>query len=285
MRLPVLVRRHWFDAKDPIRFPDGKASNILRGGFGMALRASAPPETYERIFEPKRSGPGVPSGFADPPRPFLFRASHLDGQTIDKHDDFHFDVHVFGDPADADAITATLDSLFQSGAGVGRGQARLTAIADQTQMLDLYAAEPAASARVHLLTPTELKHEGRPWTKADFPVLIRRVRDRVWTLLSLYAAGCPATEADKALFNELAGQVRLTGSHLELRSTARLSSRSGQTHSLSGIVGHADYAGPLDAFIPYLRAAYYTGVGRHTVWGNGCLNTEILSEPSPSTSL
>lgn len=282
MRLPVLVRRHWFEAKDPIRFPDGKASNTLRGGFGMALRAIAPPETYERIFEPKRAGPGVPSGFADPPRPFLFRAAHLDGEIVDKYDDFHFDVHVFGDAADVDIVTAALDHLFQMGAGVGRGQARLTAIADQSLIIDLHETAPAAEVRVHFLTPTELKHEGRPWTKADFPVLIRRVRDRVWTLLSLYAAAGPATEADKNLFSELAKEVRLIRSDLELRSTARLSTRSGQTHSLGGIVGQADYAGPLDAFIPYLRAAYYTGVGRHTVWGNGCLNLEVLSAPSPS---
>ncbi|MBM3793819.1 MAG: CRISPR system precrRNA processing endoribonuclease RAMP protein Cas6 [Acidobacteria bacterium] len=284
MRLPVLVRRHWFEAKDPIRFPDGKASNCLRGGFGIALRTIAPPDAYERIFEPKRVGPGVPSGFADPPRPFLFRAAHLDGQTVDKHDDFFFDVHLFGDPATVDLVTGALDHLLQSGAGVGRGQARLTAIADQNLTIDLHEAEPAAAARVHFLTPTELKHKGRPWTKADFPVLIRRVRDRLWTLLSLYADSLPATEADRLLFTETAEAVQLLRSDLELRSTARLSTRSGHTHSLGGIVGQADYAGPLDAFVPYLRAAYYTGVGRHTVWGNGCLNIEVLSEPSPLTS-
>ena len=56
--LPVLVRRHWVDAKDDIRFPEGKAANVLRGGFGHSLREIASPELYERIFEPKAKGPG-----------------------------------------------------------------------------------------------------------------------------------------------------------------------------------------------------------------------------------
>ena len=50
------------------------------------------------------------------------------------------------------------------------------------------------------------------------------------------------------------------------------------------MVGEVEYAGRLDAFIPFLRAAFYTGVGRHTVWGNGCVSTEILLPPGPAAA-
>ena len=278
MVLPVIVRRHWFEARDLIRFPEAKATNVLRGGFGHSLRAVASHDLYERIFEPKSHESG-PSGLADPPRPFLFRASHLDGLEVAKHDDFHFDVHIFGDPDIATPITAALEHLFESGAGVGRGRANLTAVADERVEIRLLDEEVATLIRVTFNTPTELKHEGRVMAQPDFAVLIRRIRDRVSTLMSLYGPGEPAL--DFHLFGQLATEVRMVRSDIDLRRVARTSGRTGQTHPIGGMVGEAEYAGPLDAFMPFLRAAFFTGVGRHTVWGNGCVSTEILLPPGP----
>jgi CRISPR-associated endoribonuclease Cas6 len=279
VELPVLIRRLWFDALDDVRFPDGKATNVLRGGFGASLKAIAPPATYERIFEPKSFGEG-PSGLGDPPRPFVFRGAHLDGRLIAKHDDFHFDIHVFGDPLIAEIITDALTHLFQNGAGVGRGRARLTALTNQQIQASLAPGEPAGRAKVTFITPTELKHQGRLVVQPEFPILIRRVRDRVATLMSLYGPGEP--DLDFRAFGHAADLVQTIRSDIDQRETGRTSSRTGQTHPIGGLVGEAEYAGPLDAFIPFLRAAYYTGVGRHTVWGNGCIETEILSRFKPS---
>jgi hypothetical protein len=86
-----------FVARDPIRFPAGAPANILRGALGITLRRIASPEIYARLFEPKSRG--GPSGLADPPRPFVFRARHLDGQTIAAGEAFHFDVNVFAGDA------------------------------------------------------------------------------------------------------------------------------------------------------------------------------------------
>jgi hypothetical protein len=273
MVLPVLIRRHWLEARDDIRFPDGKAANALRGGFGNALRAGASPEVYRQIFEPRLPGSG-PSGLADPPRPFVFRAAHLDGVEVGRHDDFYFDVHIFGEPGIATAITSAIESLFESGAAVGRSKAKLVAVADRDVPISLESAGSAQSVRVKFLTPTELKHEGRPWIQPDFSVLIRRIRDRVATLMSLYGPGSPPL--DLQLFAQIAPLVRTVRADIDLREVVRTSGRTGQTHPIGGMVGEADYAGPLDAFLPYLHAAFYTGVGRHTVWGNGCIETEIL---------
>ena len=40
---------------------------------------------------------------------------------------------------------------------------------------------------------------------------------------------------------------------------------------LGGFVGEAEYEGDLTEFVPYLRAAHWTGVGRQTAWGKGAL--------------
>src|SRR3954454_19029213 len=100
--------RFSFVARERISFPPGKSSNILRGAFGTIFRriacvpqcksarecewrASCP---YARMFEPSALGRG-PSGLADWPRPFVFRATHLDGCTIEPGESFYFDLNLF----------------------------------------------------------------------------------------------------------------------------------------------------------------------------------------------
>ena len=51
---------------------------------------------------------------------------------------------------------------------------------------------------------------------------------------------------------------------------------TGQHHPLEGFTGEAEYSGSLDDFLPYLRAAQWTGVGRQTVWGKGELSVEVV---------
>jgi CRISPR/Cas system endoribonuclease Cas6 (RAMP superfamily) len=54
----------------------------------------------------------------------------------------------------------------------------------------------------------------------------------------------------------------------------RRSSRTGQIHPIGGFIGEAEYEGDLTEFVPYLRAAQWTGVGRQTVWGKGQVRVE-----------
>ena len=60
--------------------------------------------------------------------------------------------------------------------------------------------------------------------------------------------------------------IRCDIQHVE---ASRRSARTGQIHSLGGFVGEAEYRGALTEFVPYLRAAHWTGVGRQTAWGKG----------------
>jgi hypothetical protein len=256
-------------AEQPVHFPPGKAANVLRGGFGIALRECAPERVYQAIFEP-RAAPGAPSGFGDPPRPFVFRAAHLDGRTVACGDTFYFDVNLFDTGESMAALFgAAFRRLGETGLGPGRGRAALVETAARENPpvveIDLAPGEPVESIRVAFLTPTELKGADRP----EFGALFARVRDRIGTLRALYGAGPLAI--DFRAIGERAARVEMVRADLRHESVERRSSRTGQSHPLGGFTGSAEYRGALGEFVPWLRAAAYTGVGRQTVWGKGAI--------------
>ena len=298
--------RFHFRSTGTLYFPAYKSGNIVRGAFGgifrklvcipschdaktCDVRGSCP---YARVFEPQAARGEGPSGLADWPRPFVFRAAHLDGRTVSPGEAFHFDVHIFDvhDPALAYFVLA-FAQLVREGLGPGRGRAELTWV-DQ---LDLTAApvqrvfdgerfqvrEPAApnvvelsgtpehadGVRVRFVTPTELKAGHQVADRPDFGILFGRLRDRISTLRALYGAG--PLEIDFGAMGERAAAVRMTRCDLQRTEVDRLSSRTGQRHPLGGFVGEVEYEGELGEFLPYLRLGKWVGVGRQTVWGKG----------------
>jgi len=122
---------------------------------------------------------------------------------------------------------------------------------------------------VRFMTPTELKGGGQLTEKPDFPVLFARVRDRISTLRALYQSG--PLGIDFRAMGRRAAEVQLTRCGVRWRDAVRRSSKTGQAHSIGGFVGEADYEGNLTEFVPFLKAAEWTGVGRHTVWGKGAI--------------
>src|SRR5438045_8292426 len=120
---------------DPIHFPPAMPANILRGGFGITLKRIAPPELYARIFAPRlETGP---SGLADAPRPFVFRARHLAGRRIAPGEAFHFDIHIFDLRYDTQLYTQVFSEVARQGLGPGRGRAELTAASGSPRSLNL----------------------------------------------------------------------------------------------------------------------------------------------------
>lgn len=297
--------RFRFLAQDSIYFPAGKPGNILRGAFGMIFKKIACVSqcresrdcdlrgqcAYARIFEPASLGAG-PSGLADWPRPFVFRASHLDGRTVAHSEEFYFDLNVFElrDPSLAYFVLA-FSQLAREGLGPRRGRALLTSVWQLDRggepALQIYDGsrflldEPApplslpldsssqeiGSIRIEFTTPTELKSGGDLSARPEFPVLFARIRDRISTLRALYGPG--PLDIDFRQMAERAASVRMIRCDLHQVDVSRLSTRTGQTHSLGGFAGSADYEGSLSEFAPYLEAAHWTGVGRQTVWGKG----------------
>jgi CRISPR-associated endoribonuclease Cas6 len=242
-----------------------------------------------------------PSGFADWPRPFVFRATHLDGRTIHAGETFYFDLNLFDleNPAIAYLVLA-FSQLAQEGLGPGRGRADLVEVSqldaegkpsavvrDKTSgllqsgelspmTLDLQSGSGRVGRiRVRFVTPTELKTGKQVTGRPQFGVLASRIRDRLSKLSELYGGG--PLEMDFKAFGERAALVQMTHAKLDKVDVERRSSRTGQTHSIGGFVGEAEYEGELTEFVPFLRAARWTGVGRQTVWGKG----EIEVVPYP----
>ena len=303
VRFEFFRLRFYFEAVNRICFSPGSSSNIVRGAFGGILREIACTKgcgpdrhaagcRYARIFEPRTVDGHRPSGLADWPRPFVFRTRHLDGRAFDPLGAFCFDVHLFNvrEP-EVSYFVAALARLATDGIGPGRGRARLTAVdqlpADdnlgaftrvwtgqdvvrglQPSAIELAPAPAAINrVRVRFLTPTELKTGSSLAEQPDFPVLFARIRDRLSTLSALYGAG--PLELDFRAMGRRAAEIETTDCELHMENVERHSTRTGQVHSLGGFTGEAEYRGTLGEFLPFMRAARWTGVGRQTVWGKG----------------
>ena len=243
-------------------------------------RASCP---YARLFEPSALGRG-PSGLADWPRPFVFRATHLDGRTIQPGESFHFDLNLFDVRNDAVSyLSLAFAQLAREGLGPGRSRVELIGVSQSNGNgdpaiapleLDLAPAiEPVARVRVRFLTPTELKSGQQLAARPEFSILAARIRDRISTLRELYGEG--PLDIDFRAFGERAALVRMTRCEVRQKDVDRRSSRTGQVHPIGGFIGEAEYEGDLGEFVPYLQAARWTGVGRQTVWGKGSIGMDL----------
>lgn len=307
--LRVCPLRFSFVAERPVYFPEGKAGNVLRGALGTILRrivcvphcrdAEDCPETdcaFRRVFAPKLER--GPSGLADPPRPFVLRAPHLDGLRIAEGRVFSFDLHLFSQDREAlPLMVLAMRQAFVAGLGPGRAPVRLERV-DQLGENGLPAEPvyagggilkseprfltifddvcPAVCERLMLryATPTALKHDGRILRdQAPFAVLWGRLRDRLSALRLVYGVGPFALE-EFAQLNAVAATVQVLERELSWTEISRRSARTGQTHPLEGFTGTVAYAGDLRRFVPWLRAGYWAGIGKHCVWGQGRVECE-----------
>ena len=294
--------RSSFQALGRLHFPPGESGNLVRGAFGLLLRQTASSDVYACLFEPGRAG-NRPSGLKDWPRPFVFRTAAVDGREIAPGEAFHIDMHVFDcRPELLAAIRATFERLGEAGLGPGRGRAalnRVEQIGEDESTWEMAAEpgppsvisldpEPADRAirrvRLRFVTPTELKGGNGPDSgpglgpdgAPEFGVLFARLRDRISTLRALYGAG--PLEIDFRGLGRRARAVDLVSSDLNWMTVRRRSSRTGQSHPLGGFTGEAEYTGELSEFLPWLRAARWTGVGRQTVWGKGDVRVMATEE-------
>ena len=175
-----------------------------------------------------------------------------------------------------DALAAALTAMSEAGFGPSRSRATLTGPpehAEHSLLLD-GAAEPTRAIRIYFQTPTELKSDGEITEPQEFSILLGQICTRLNRIAALY--GSSELNLDCRSLRSQAAGVALTGTSLRRVDISRRGTRSGQTHPIGGFVGSIDYAGDLTQFLPLLEAASFTGVGRHTVWGNGEISTERL---------
>ncbi len=246
-----------FRAVDSVFFPPFKAGNVIRGALGQMAT----------VNESR-----LPSGLADPPRPFVLRAAHLDGKRFSPGETLAFGANVFDvhGPVAA-SLKSACAAWASTGLGPRRGRVELLATEEDVVTIDLRPGTPVSGCALRFPTPTSLK--GNP-SRDDIPfgILFARLRDRISALCTVYGDG--PLDLDFRALAERAADVRTVRRNLRYQAVERRSSRTGDVHGIGGLVGQADYAGDLTEFLAWLRAARWTGVGRHTVWGNGVV--EIL---------
>jgi len=218
---------------------------------------------------------------------------------VQSGDSFHFNLNVFEmrDPA-LQYFVLAFAQIAQEGLGQGRGRADLKAVyqldtggspvkqiydGETGQMKDSepplsfdLAPGPEQVTRllVRFVTATELKSVKRLAVRPEFRVLFSRTRDRISTIRALYQSG--PLKIDFKAMGQRAAEVKMTRCEVRWRDIARRSSRTGQVHPLGGFVGEAEYEGDLTEFLPFLKVAEWTGVGRHTVWGKGAILARVL---------
>ena len=288
MEFRVRPIRFEFRAQGPVVFAPGLAANTFRGALGLLLRevacdaacpgaatcAKAIECAYARAFEPRQFIAG-PSGFADLPRPFVLRAAALDGLSYQPGQVFALDLYLF-DETPAALFAEALRRLEWAGLGLHRPRVTLERCAELAPVsvpLDT-AGEGTRRLTLRFLTPTELKSEGRTLREPRFDVILARARDRVSQLLGIYQGGAPAW--DFRGLGERSRAVQVVRHQIQQVGSERRSTRTGQSHSLAGFIGEAEYAGDLAEFLPALAAASWCGVGRHTVWGQGWFVVETM---------
>lgn len=285
----------YFVQSGSLYFPPGKGANVIRGALGMAFRRLscppaclddracrlAPPCAYRRHFAPRAEGPG-PSGFQDPPRPFVLRAAHLNGSAYAAGRDFPIELNLFDvTPAATQAFVRAMEDLWPNAAlrfvtaldleGTPRAVIYHHSRAAMPWPAPLCAGhrtggENSGEITLRLLTPTEMKGAADP-RRPDFATLIVRLCGRISLLRSFYGPG--PLEIDFRALVERARCIELVRADLRHEAVDRRAGHTGQSHPLRGWTGELRYAGELAEFLPYLEAGRWTGVGSQTVWGNG----------------
>jgi hypothetical protein len=256
----------------PLRLPVGAESNVLRGAFGKALRQVSRP-AYDRIFEPVWLD--GPSGYRNPPRPFVLRVPDQPGLAAGGV--FRADLHLFDSQQPPWLeLRQAFEAIGEAGLGPARVRARLQSFplgeAVSVLRFPVEGASGSGRLRVRFASPTELKGEGEIQAVPDFATLAHRLAERVWALGCCYQGW--SADWDYRELLDLGREMRLTGWEWARTEASRRSGSTGQTHSIGGFVGWAEYEGPVRAFVPLLEIGRWKGVGRQTVWGKGAIAVE-----------
>ena len=122
--------------------------------------------------------------------------------------------------------------------------------------------------RLEFLTPTFIKFKGEVSPEApSFAALVQALLIRIPMLSAVHCSEI-WQEDFKALVAR-AGEVETVRDETTWVSFRRYSSFKKKSEPLEGVVGHAEYAGPVEEFLPLLEMGQLTHVGKRAVFGVG----------------
>lgn len=260
---------------------------------------------YKAIFEP--SPPPDTDRLSrnqDIPRPFVFRASLSDKTKFQPGEEFHFGLLLIGRALDhLPFFVLSFREIAEHGLGLNRAKSELKCVQEQVlgipdanqilladskiydsanqvfhkpqgvnveRFIEKHAAlvpKPLKTIRIKFVSPTWIKSENTVIRKPDFCHILKRLRDRINALSTFFGSG--PLGVDFAGLGKRAEQVRTVSCNVRWAERFRTSSKTRQTHELSGFVGEAVYEGELDEFLPWLRLGELVHLGKHTAWGMG----------------
>lgn len=283
--------------------------SMIRGAFGRAFKESCCPFPhtdgsgcplgvkcpYGYVFE--TSPPEGMRGFAknkELPRPYLFEPPENTKTEYEKGETMRFGFTVVGWAAEyMPYFIFAFSKMGEVGIGkrgakyaLERVVARNPLSGESSEVFDGDVvrnvrlpvswddAERAAEAmdpdrlKINFLTPTFVKFKGEVAPEAPpFAALIQSLLIRL-PMLSAVHCGEMWQEDFRSLVAQ-AGEVKTVRDHTTWASFRRHSSFKNRSEMLEGVVGEAEYAGPVEEFLPLLKMGETTHVGKKVVFGLG----------------
>jgi hypothetical protein len=256
----------------------------------------------------------------DIPRPFVFRPPQTQQTRFEPGQRFEFDLVLIGRALDfLSYFVLSFRVLAAEGLGLNRAKCKLERVEEingspsgvgledvQTAVVyttedqlfraaEVLSADKWIKSRLHsvfnaknggksqrlsirFLTPTSLRADGEVISRPDFHHVFKRLRDRINALSTFYGNG--PLGADFSELGKRAEKVQTISCDAEWIERSRTSSKTRQSHELSGFVGQATYEGNLAEFLPWLTMGELVHVGKHTAWGNGWIQVRTSNDAS-----
>jgi hypothetical protein len=129
---------------------------------------------------------------------------------------------------------------------------------------------------IRFLTPTFLRVGGETIRRPEFHHVFKRLRDRINALSTFYGNG--PLDVDFSDLGKQAEKIQTVACNVRWAERYRISSKTLQTHELSGLIGEATYQGDLAEFMPWIVLGEFVHIGKHAAWGGGKVKLQIICD-------
>ena len=261
---------------------DEKKGDILRGGFGGALRSMACSYKWEDMnckqcditdscfyfmyFETNR------------PHPYLIHPTLGSRRFYSVGEELFFEMILIGEAIQhADKFAKTIEELGRIGVGSKRGRFRIKETETVNPMSyeePPYTDQFNSGVVIEFLSPLKLKEkeEGIYYARAPFKTLFKLLIKRIINLNNLYCNGRnfdkEKIEREKDVLLKQAEKIEMRP-FTEWKDFKRFSSRQQKWMKIGGQMGLVIYSGDLTPFYSYLKIGEVIGAGQHTTSGFG----------------